>query len=179
MEGTDIWRDIPGYEGIYQASTEGKVKSLNYKNTGKEGELKASLESSGYLHLVLSKDGVNKTFRVHRIIALTFLEPIPGKNHIDHIDGNRLNNSVSNLRWVSQKENNNFEPYKKCNSESHINNKKLSKTVLQLSLDGTIMAEYESISEAARQRGIYHANISACCRGKLKTAGHYIWKFAS
>lgn len=107
------WRDIKGYEGIYQVSNIGRVKSLcrlrEYKG-GRICHLKGKMitpspDRYGYLHLCLSKNNIVKTFRVHMLVANAFI-PNPNKKcEINHIDGNKVNNCVQNLEWCTQKEN--------------------------------------------------------------------------
>ena len=108
----EIWKDIPGYEGYYQASNKGNIRSLDrlvednggfYKKKGRV--LKKHLAKSGYELLILSVKGQQKHCKVHRLIALTFLEKEEGKNFVNHKDGNKSNNNVSNLEWVTPKEN--------------------------------------------------------------------------
>ena len=96
------WKDIEGYEGLYQVSDMGNVKSLvSNKN------LKPYTTSFGYLQVNLSKDGKKKTFKVHRLVARAFIENPENKEEVDQIDTNRTNNRVTNLRWVTRKENQN------------------------------------------------------------------------
>ena len=104
----EIWKDICGYEGKYQVSNLGRVKSL-YDGHGNYRELimKGRNEGHGYLKVDLSKNGKYKGIRIHRLVAMAF---IPNPNHyeqVDHLDGNKTNNNVANLEWVSPKENTN------------------------------------------------------------------------
>lgn len=110
----DLWRDIKGYEGLYQVSHSGKVRSLNYKHTGKIQELKLALDKDGYYMVNLYKDGNVKYKSVHRLVAEAFIPNTENKPCIDHRDTNRLNNHVRNLHWCSRKENSNNEKTK-CN----------------------------------------------------------------
>ena len=96
------WKDILGYEGVYKISNEGRVMSLKF---GKQKLLKNSVNSEGYFTVGLNR----KTYHIHRLVAEHFLDKPEGKSEIDHIDGNRLNNDVKNLRWVTHKENHNTE----------------------------------------------------------------------
>ena len=157
------WKDIPGYEGKYQVSNLGNVKSLNYNRTGKEKILKPGKNTDNYLFVDLCKNGKEKKYLVHRIVAEAFIPKIEEKTHVDHIDGNRQNNVYTNLRWCTPKENSNFELCKKHISEAN------GKKVLCIELDKL----FGSTMEAERETGINQQSISMCCRGKLKSAGKH------
>lgn len=110
------WRDIPGYEGIYEASNTGQIRSKDGKVTHsvKHGRrvwkgrvLKQKVGKDKSCRVSLYKDKKEKTWLVHRLIAKTFIPEVEGKDYINHIDGNRLNNDVTNLEWCNHKENNN------------------------------------------------------------------------
>lgn len=115
MENTtiEIWKDIKGYEGLYQVSNLGNIKSCHregfHKNGRKfifrENKIKKTMSNSGYLRTSLVKDSKTKHRFVHREVAKSFLPNIDGKNIVDHIDGNKTNNKLENLRWCNQKEN--------------------------------------------------------------------------
>lgn len=99
------FKDIPGYEGLYGATSCGRIWSYRL-NGGKGAFMIPELLDNGYLRIGLSKDGKVKRYRVHRLVALAYLgEPESDDMEIDHIDGDRLNNCVKNLRWVTHKEN--------------------------------------------------------------------------
>jgi hypothetical protein len=97
------WKDIPGFDGDYQVSTTGRVKSFKQHSEGMI--LKQYADRYGYLKVVLLNGGKPHYFTVHRLVAMTFLEKPEGKNEVDHIDCNRQNNNVENLRWCSNTEN--------------------------------------------------------------------------
>lgn len=107
----ETWKDIEGYEGLYQVSDAGRVRSLDRITTGKRdrrisGKILHQWENTfGYYMISLCKDGTPKTERVHRLVAKAFLVPITGKEVINHKDGNPKNNSVENLEWCTQAEN--------------------------------------------------------------------------
>ena len=107
----EIWKDIKEFEGIYQVSNLGNVKSLKF---GKERILKAGKDSSGYLLVTLRKDGVSKSKRVHQLVAIAFLNHIPcgHKLVVNHIDFDKSNNNVSNLEVVTNRENTNLKHLK-------------------------------------------------------------------
>lgn len=183
------WRDVPGYEGLYQISIntkEGKCRSLNYHREGSVKALSNKLGKSGRLFWVLSKNGVQTTQQAGVWIALTYPELIENEwfegAEIDHIDTDPLNNQPTNLRWVTHMRNQNNPLTKKHISQGckgiHINRKELSKCVIQLSRDNEIIKTYPSAQQAARETGIDNSNICACCRGKHRTAGGFVWKYA-
>lgn len=173
----ETWKNIPGYEN-YQISSFGRVKSLNYNRTGKEKLLKLKLSSKGYYYVPLCKNGEMKNFRVHRLVSLVFISNPSNKPFVDHINGDRLDNRVENLRWCTNKENCNFPLAKKNRSQSLINNPKKSKAVLQLDINtGEVINEFPSIMEVERQLGIGRGSISHCCNGKYKTAYGYYWRY--
>jgi hypothetical protein len=106
------WKAIEGYEGYYQISNLGKVKSLSRKREGngkkgiiKERILKTTTNSDGYHCVKLYKNGIKTTYRVHRIVAETFINGIKGKDFVNHRDGNKSNNKVENLEWCTFSEN--------------------------------------------------------------------------
>lgn len=102
---SEIWRDIPNYEGLYQVSDLGRVKSLNYRNTGIEGIMKPKVSSSNYYDVNLYKYGKSKTHQVHQLVAIAFLGHTPCglKLVVDHINDNQLDNRVENLQIVTQR----------------------------------------------------------------------------
>lgn len=107
----EIWKPIPGYEGYYEASTEGRIRSVdrdvnhgNYTYTRK-GRLRIPFDNQGYDNLTLNKDKVGTTFPVHRLIAMTFISNPENKPCVNHIDGNKRNNCVENLEWATYSEN--------------------------------------------------------------------------
>lgn len=108
----EIWKDIEGYEGLYQVSTYGNIKSLpkvRRNGTGtyiqKEKLLKPSNTSTGYKKVELCKDGKRKSFKVHRLVAIAFIPNPDNKPEVNHIDGNKINNNIDNLEWVTSSEN--------------------------------------------------------------------------
>ena len=101
----EIWKDIEGYEGLYQVSNMGRVKSLDYKHTGKEKIMKLFKNKKGYLQINLSKNNEQKFFTVHRLVALAFIPNQLNKPFIDHINTVKDDNRADNLRWCTAKEN--------------------------------------------------------------------------
>lgn len=176
----EIWKDIEGYEGLYQVSNLGRVKSLGNNKSRKEKIMKLSKNKGNYLHVVLNKGGKAKTCKVHRLVAFAFIPRVEGKTHVDHIDGNRQNNVYTNLRYCTPKENNNFDLYRKHRSEVQKGEKSYlygktgelhpkSKAVLCIELNKI----YGSIREAGRELGINQSSIGKCCLGKVQSAGKH------
>lgn len=177
------WKDIKNYEGLYQVSNLGRVRSLNHirKNGKSENNvyitkgriLKAAIQNVGYMFVVLSKNGKTKGYRVHRLVAEAF---IPNPNNykcVNHKDENKQNNCVNNLEWCTHEYNNNYgtKPMKIAKGNS--------KKVNQYDLDGNFIKQWESLMEAERYLKIKksHVGISACCKGKIKTSYGYRWKY--
>ena len=168
------WKAISGYEGLYEVSDMGRVKSLNYNHTGKEKILKPKKSHCGYLNVNICKDGHAKSVRIHRLVATAFISNPNNLETINHKDEDKTNNTVDNLEWMSQKDNNNYGTHNKRVSES------LSKQVQMFDkYTGELLATFPSLMEAERVTGIDDGNISKCCLGKIKSAGGYIWKYPS
>lgn len=179
------WKDVVGYEGLYQVSNFGRVKSFY---NGKEKILKPSIGNTGYLYINLCKNGKHYTKTVHRLIATTFISNTENKDYIDHINTDRTDNRVCNLRWVTRIENNNNSLTRKHNKESKQGDKgyyygKFGKEhpnsipILQFNLNNEFIREWECSMEIQRELNIYHSNITKCCKGIQKTAGGYVWRY--
>lgn len=102
----EIWRDIKGFEGKYQISNLGNIKSLNYMRTGKEKLLKKGINGRGYYFVNVTKNNKYKNLLMHQEVAKAFIKNEDSKKtDINHKDGNKLNNNVSNLEWCTRSEN--------------------------------------------------------------------------
>lgn len=170
----EIWKDIKGYEGYYEVSNFGNVRRLNsIKNLSKINNGK------NYLSVSLSVNGIVKRLYIHRLVADTFIENLQKKEEVNHIDGNRENNSLINLEWVTRSENH-FHRYKVLNQKGVNFGKKgelnwKSKKVAKLDLLNNIIEIYPAVMEAMRKTKINESSIRGCIYGKQKTAGGYKW----
>lgn len=169
----EIWKDILGYEGLYQVSNFGRVKSLKF---GKERILKPGINKYGYLHVVLSKNNKQKNFYVHRLVAEAFISNPHNYPCVNHKDENPLNNNVENLEWCTASYNSNYGTRNERMSKSKINGKR-SKIVIQYNLDGTFVREWPSAMECERN-GFEHSLIIYCCQGKRKTHKGFKWSYS-
>ena len=193
------WRDIHGYEGLYQVSDQGRVRSLERTIVTTDGEkrfykrkiIKQVFNSSGYLFVGLYKYGKKHCLTVHRIVAFAFPEIcgefFPGAV-VDHISTVKTDNTPYNLRWVTPKENMmNPITYKRIRDSR----KKVGDTMIErfknsgrfrevemLSLSGEVLGVFFSQKEACRKTGINNRCIGNCCRGEQETAGGFVWKYA-
>ncbi len=179
----EIWKDVIGYEGYYEVSSTGKVKSLErYKNDRggkvKVGEkiLRQQKTKDGYLQVYLSKDGLTKGFKVHRLVALAFISNLCEKKEVNHLNEIKTDNRVCNLEWVTNIENANWGTKQKRFAEKMRNYKEYSKPVIGISMiDGSTIS-FPSAQEA-RRKGFSQGNINSCCRGERKYHKGYYWKF--
>ena len=174
METKEIWCPIEGYEGLYEVSSLGNVRSLNYNHT-KLKKIMKPREIKGYLIVSLCKDGKQKNIAVHRLVAEAFLPNWFDEPQVNHIDEDKTNNNVNNLEWCDSKYNINYGIRNKKVSEKNINGK-LSKSVLQFTKTGEFVREWPSVGEAVRN-GYNKGHIASCCRGEIKSHKGYIWKY--
>ena len=160
------WNDIKGFEGYYQVSTTGRVKSLDrdVKCTSKLGNefishkegriLKPTPNSNGYLSVVLAKDGETRTSPIHRLVAETFIPNPQNLNTVHHINGNHQDNRVENLEWIDCEEHNRIHGI-------------AAKTVYVYTKDLQLLLTFNSTKEAARELGISQGNVVLTCNGIL------------
>lgn len=176
----EIWKPIKGYEGCYEVSNLGNVKSLERKvesvrngkpfiNTYYEKLLRQAIDNKGYYRVKLQKDRSKETRKVHRLVAEAFLGDIYNKE-IDHINTIKTDNRVENLRIVTSKENSNNPLTKAKNAKAHL------KPVRCILEDGTIIT-FGSIVEAENKGYGKGCSISQCCHGKQKTYHNNKWEF--
>ena len=174
----EIWKDIKGYEGLYQVSNLGRVKSLeryvnhsgNSKRIVYEKILKPVIDNTKYYVVSLWKNNIHKRVHIHRLVIETFILNIENKSFVNHIDGNKLNNCIDNLEWCTPQENN-IHAYTIGLNPS-------KRKVNQYDLDGNLIKTWNSIKEANNFYKTSH--ISECCNNKSsrKMTKGYLWKYA-
>ena len=169
----EYWKPVVGYEGHYQVSNFGRVKSIKF---GKERILKPGTNKYGYLLVMLCKDGKVKGFTVHRLVAEAFLPNPHNYPCVNHKDENKQNNNVSNLEWCSAQYNNTYGTRIERVAEKTTNGK-CSKPVLQFDLNGNLIKEWKSINECGRKNGFNKGGICKCCQGKQKTYKGFLWEY--
>lgn len=146
----EIWRDIKGYEGIYQVSNFGRIRDIKGKT------IKQQISKDGYFRVGLSFNHKRKYYFVHRLMAEVFLPNPDNKKFVVHIDHDRKNNQISNLKWMDGWNN---------------------RPIYQFDRHGNFIGKYKSSVQAAKQTGISASNIRYCANGITKTAYHDIWLF--
>ena len=160
------WAPVKGFEGLYEVSDRGRIKRVG-------GDfLKGNINSYGYRVVKLTKDGEGKDLKVHRIVAMAFIPNDFNKSSVNHKDGNKDNNCVDNLEWVTKGENNRH-------AREVLNIDYSAKPVWQLSVDGEPLSLYVNCAVAAKITGVASVLIAACCKGTAKTAGDYCWMYDS
>lgn len=171
----EIWKDIKDYEGLYQVSNLGRVKSLVKKARLHEYILKVSFDRHGYEHIHLSKNGISKSLLVHRVVAQAFIPNFDNLPEINHKDENKSNNTVNNLEWCTHQYNSSYGT-----RTSRIIPKTIDKTrkpVEQYDDMDNLIKVWYSMNTAARELNIPQQNISKCCLGQRKHAGGFKWKY--
>jgi len=189
----EIWKDIEEYEGIYQISSHGRVKSLKRIVVGPShigGEIKIKgrirknhLRKDSYMGISLNKEGHCNSFLIHRLVANAFILNSENKPDINHKNGVKTDNRVENLEWCTSTENLKHAyriGLKKANKNllgKYGATHPTSKDIIQYDLSGNLIAKYGSAHEASRITKINRGSICQCARGEYLTAGGYIWKW--
>lgn len=167
----EIWKPVVEYEGIYEVSNLGRVKSCERTIVRSNGSkmsipekiMKPTINHSGYETVLLSNRGSQRR-RVHRLVGQAFIENPYSKEQINHKNGIKTDNSVQNLEWVTNQEN------KRHASKNGLTNRK---KVCQLTLDGQLIRTFESIADATLSTGVN--NITTVCKGRQNQAGGFKW----
>lgn len=171
----EVWKDVVGYEGLYQVSNEGRVKSLVRKGKRQEVILKQHDNGHGYLIVSLTRNSTKKSYKVHRLVAQAFIPNPQNLRCVDHISTIRTENHVDNIRWVSHS-GNSANPITKERVTAAII-KRVSKKINQYDLEGNLIKTWDTAVQAAKTLGICDVPIRKCCHGKEKTYKGFIWRF--
>lgn len=183
----EMWRPIKGYEGSYEVSDMGNVRSLSRNITTKNGYtyvlngriLRQNIRQNGYAGVILCKNGVYKPLSVHRIVAETFIPNPNNYPQVNHKDENKVNNRVDNLEWCTISYNVNYGTANVGRSYKHRNHPSISRRVGMYDKDGNLLRIFQSGSEASRQTGVHVSCLLRCCRHEKNrpTAGGYKWEY--
>lgn len=174
------WRDIKGFEGLYQVSNMGRVKSMSRSVRANtcgvrilpEKILREGESNSGYMLVVLCKEGKHHNKMVHRLVAEAFIPNPQNYAEVNHKDENKLNNNLNNLEWCNRAYNVNYGTgVSRCAKTKW-------KAVEMIDSDGCIIKHFCSALEAERQTKVSRKSISLVCLGKKREAGGYLWRFA-
>lgn len=180
----EIWKDVVGYEGLYQVSNFGRVKSVGFFVKGtlfkRDRILKPHKNSHGYLQVDLRVNCIRKRYSVHRLVGFSFIPNPDNKPFINHWDANPENNHVSNLEWCTRSENSKH-PYLHLGRVNALKGRigitcKVTKSIIiQYSHDNKKVAEFYGVMEASRKTGIDYSRICKASKGLAISAGGYMW----
>lgn len=169
----EIWKEIPGFEGLYHVSNNGNIKSLSRRGT--VGLVLAKKRhKKGYVECCLCKDSKLRTLTVHRLVAIAFIPNADNKPQVNHINGIKTDNRVENLEWCTNFENQNHS-WKELGRKPH-GSECCRKTVYQFSSDGFLIGEFFGVISASEETGFHAHNISRACR-RYGTHGGYRWSY--
>lgn len=192
----EVWKDISGYEGLYQVSNLGKVRSLDKPMfvygthnpplpTIRKGKvLSPRISQDGYEKVALTKDKKSKNHFVHRLVAIAFIENLDNLPEVNHIDGDKRNNIFLNLEWCNHLQNmqhcfNNSlkKHYAKPMLGKTYGKSPLSKKVYQYDKNNNLMKIWDSVREASEYYRVDGSNISRCCNGHSQSCNGFIWRY--
>lgn len=173
----EIWKDIPGYIGLYKVSTFGRIYSLI---SNKILKLQTNTYRRWYINVWLFREGKCKRITVHRLVAITFIDNIKNKPCVNHIDGVKSNNNLGNLEWCTHKENtkHKFDMWLQWDYTKMwwiwIN---LCKPISQYTKLWLHIQDWASSKEASLELWIHQASICSAVKWRQKTAWNFVWKF--
>ena len=198
----EIWKDVAGYEGLYQVSNKGNVRSLDHKSNHhfyKGKVLKARPDKDGYMIVGLSKNGVHKWLKVHRLVAIAFISNPHNYLTVNHKNEIKTCNEVWNLEWMTIKDNNNYgsrryrisvaqrgKPRDYAKGEKNYfygkrfcgKDNVTSKRVYQYTFDGEFIRSFDCVREAAETIGVSKSFMGLMCNGKRKQTKGYLFSYS-
>lgn len=175
----EIWKDIPGYEGYYQVSNYGNVKSVARKIISsnnrtvsiKERYLKPHINPSGHKQAVLFKNGKDNRLYIHRLVATIFVENPNNLPFVNHKDQNPNNNVYTNLEWCTPGYNATYADAVEKRAKAK------SKCIIQYDKNNNFIREWDSAAKAGKALNLHDGDIGRCCKGMLKTVGGFKWGY--
>ncbi len=181
VDEMEKWKDIKNYEGYYQISNFGQVRSLDRYITNSLGRKRKynsrfcelRIRNNGYVYVELSKDNIAKKFNVHRLVAIHFINNPNNKPYVNHINGDKKDNHYRNLEWVTERENTLHAYENGLMKKFH-----RGRRVVQVDMSGLIISDYKSIGKASKITGIQASGIRNACEGVYRHAGGYKWFYA-
>jgi hypothetical protein len=181
VEQKEEWRDIPEYEGVYQVSNLGNLKRMAgskfnklTKRYNKDAILSYRAKNSRYIEVGLWKNNIGQRYKLHRLVATVFISNPESRPEVNHIDGNKKNNCVDNLEWVTRSENikhafrTGLNKANKSNKGKFLGNHPCSKPIVELDGHGKITGVFSSIKEATIKYNLPEGEVSRVCSGKRK-----------
>ena len=182
----EIWKPVQGYEGLYEVSSLGRIKSLERyieqvqngvlcKRPQKERILKLA-NFKGYFSVNLTLNGFQKLYLVHRLVAKAFIPNPENKKEVNHLNGIRNDNQIENLEWATRSENSQHAYDTGLRKKYYNSENKSSVAISQFTLGGQWICDWAGALHAQKELGIDSCHISKCINGKRATTGGYIWK---
>lgn len=185
----ETWKPVVGYEGLYEVSDLGNVRSLNWRNKAGARNLYLKPHNRGYYQVELASNGKKKMFMVHRLVAMAFIPNPLSLPQVNHKDENKRNNTVGNLEWCDNKYNAKYSAAlhpERAKNRTYSNTRKgttykrrLTTPIYQCKMDGEIVKKWENSREIFVKTGMSDWSISECCRGNRKKAYGFKWRFAT
>lgn len=177
-----VWYPLKNYEGFYEITKKGVICSLYKEGISKEKRIiRQHKDKDGYLIVGLSKRGESHTCKVHRLVAITFIPNPQNKPQVNHKDGNKTNNCVDNLEWITSKENIIHSRKNKLQETDYeqlaLLHKNNMKPILQFDKEGNFIKEWNCAISVEKELHIFNSNICDCLKGRQNTAGGYIWRY--
>lgn len=178
----EIWKQIEGYENLYEVSNLGRVRSVERPSRNKRNKngvikgkiLKPGSNPVGYVIVSLYRDKKQKFFQVHRLVAKAFIPNVMNKEQVNHIDGNKKNNNINNLEWATRSEN---MKHAIENGLFKIRKIEKAKEIEQLDLNNNVIKTWNSCREIVNKLNVTRSDIYGCCNNLYKTAYGFKWRY--